>query len=53
MAKLRDLLGDRFLGGIMMTTGKRSYTYQDRLHVLPIDRLWTPIGHGTGAVARN
>ncbi|OKL50827.1 hypothetical protein BSZ40_10350 [Buchananella hordeovulneris] len=51
MAKLRDLLGDRFLGGIMMTTGKRSYTYQDRLHVIPIDRLWTPIGHGSGAVA--
>lgn len=54
MAKLRALLGDRFLGGIMMTTGKRSYTYQEHLHVIPIDRLWTPVGgHGAGAVARN
>ncbi|MCI7672670.1 MAG: ATP-binding protein [Schaalia hyovaginalis] len=53
MTKLRDLLGDRFLGGIMMTTGKRSYTYQDRLHVIPIDRLWTPVGgHTSGAVAK-
>jgi len=24
------------------TIGTRSYTYDDRLHVLPIDRLWTP-----------
>jgi hypothetical protein len=24
------------------TVGTRSYTYDDRLHVLPIDRLWTP-----------
>ncbi|MST64149.1 ATP-binding protein [Schaalia hyovaginalis] len=53
MAKLRDLLGDRFLGGIMMTAGKRSYTYQDRLHVIPIDRLWTPVGgHASDAVAK-
>lgn len=54
LAKLRDLLGDRFLGGIMMTAGKRSYTYQDRLHVIPIDRLWTPVGeHASGAATRN
>ncbi|RRD05187.1 ATP-binding protein [Arachnia propionica] len=50
MAKLRDLLGERFLGGIMMTTGKRSYTYQDRLHVLPVDRLWTTVGGYTSGV---
>lgn len=27
----------------MLTTGSRSYTYEDRLHVMPIDRLWTPV----------
>jgi hypothetical protein len=25
-------------------TGSRSYTMEDRLHVLPVDRLWTPVG---------
>ncbi|WP_196716824.1 ATP-binding protein [Actinomyces trachealis] len=43
LAQLRDLLGKRFIDGIMLTTGTRSYSYEDRLHVLPIDRLWTPI----------
>lgn len=40
---LRDALGPRFAGGIILTTGTRSYTYADRLHVMPIDRLWTPV----------
>lgn len=43
LAQLRDLLGERFIGGIMLTTGSRSYTYEDRLYVMPIDRLWTPV----------
>lgn len=43
LAQLRDLLGDRFRAGAVFTTGTRSYTYDDRLHVLPIDRLWTPV----------
>lgn len=43
LAQLRDLLGARFIGGIVLTTGSRSYTYEDRLHVMPIDRLWTPV----------
>lgn len=43
LAQLRELLGERFIGGIMLTTGSRSYTYEDRLHVMPIDRLWTPV----------
>ncbi|MGA4670889.1 ATP-binding protein [Propionibacteriaceae bacterium Y1923] len=43
LAQLRDLLGARFVGGIMLTTGARSYTYEDRLHVMPVDRLWTPV----------
>ena len=42
LAQLRDALGTRFSAGIILTTGRRSYTYDDRLHVMPIDALWTP-----------
>lgn len=38
---LRDRLGDRFVAGVALYTGDRSYTYDDRLHVVPVDRLWT------------
>jgi predicted AAA+ superfamily ATPase len=27
--------------GQVVNLGQRSYTYEDRLHVLPLDRLWT------------
>jgi predicted AAA+ superfamily ATPase len=37
---LRDKLGDSFTGGVVVNLGQRSYTYEDRLHVLPLDRLW-------------
>ena len=40
---LRDLLGERLVAGIVLTTGRRSYTLDDRIHVLPVDRLWRPI----------
>lgn len=40
---LRDLLGPRLVAGVVLTTGARSYTLDDRIHVLPIDRLWRPI----------
>ncbi len=43
VTQLRETLGSRFAAGIMLTTGRRSHTYQDRLHVMPIDRLWTPL----------
>ena len=43
MRTLRDSLGDRFVGGVAMTTGSRSYTYEERIHVCPIDRLWTVV----------
>ncbi|GAB3706442.1 ATP-binding protein [Mariniluteicoccus flavus] len=43
LAQLRDVLGPRFRAGIILTTGMRSYTYDDRLHVMPIDRLWIPV----------
>lgn len=43
LRQLRDALGRRFGAGIILTTGNRSYTYDDRLHVMPIDRLWSPV----------
>lgn len=43
LQQLRDALGPRFRAGIVLTTGRRSYTYSDRLHVMPIDRLWHPV----------
>lgn len=43
LTQLRDAFGARFTAGIMLTTGSRSYTFDDRLHVLPIDRLWAPV----------
>jgi predicted AAA+ superfamily ATPase len=40
LRKLRDALGERFLVGVALYTGTRSYNVDDRLHVIPIDRLW-------------
>jgi len=37
---LRDRLGKDFLGGAVLNLGQRAYTYDDRLHVIPLDRLW-------------
>ena len=41
--KLRDTLGDRFVAGVALSTGTRSYTFEDRIHVMPVDRLWRPV----------
>jgi len=41
LRRLRDAVGDAFLAGVALCTGERGYTFEDRLHVLPIDRLWT------------
>jgi len=43
LTQLRDALGPRFAAAIILTTGTRSYAYTDRLHVLPLDQLWTPV----------
>ena len=43
LRKLRDALGERLLGGIMFYTGPRAYCFEERLHVLPVDRIWTPV----------
>ncbi|HEV3311683.1 MAG TPA: DUF4143 domain-containing protein [Chloroflexota bacterium] len=39
---LRDRLGANFVGGIVAHLGQLSYTKEDRLHVVPLDRLWRP-----------
>jgi uncharacterized protein len=44
LRKLRDAVGDRFIAGAAFSTGARSFTFEDRLHVMPIDRLWRPVG---------
>jgi len=38
---LRDRLGSAFLAGIAFHAGQAGYQADDRIHVLPIDRLWT------------
>jgi len=40
LRKLRNASGPQFLAGIALYTGDRSYTFEDRLHVVPIDRVW-------------
>jgi predicted AAA+ superfamily ATPase len=37
---LRDLLGDQFRAGIILTTGEHSGRLEDRIFTCPIDRLW-------------
>lgn len=44
LRKLRDSVGDRFIAGVAFSTGARSYNFEDRLHVMPIDRLWRTVG---------
>lgn len=43
LRKLRNALGERFLGGVALYTGTRAYRFDDRLWVMPVDRLWTPV----------
>ena len=42
LQQLREALGPRFRAGIVLTTGQRTYTHSDRIHIMPIDRLWQP-----------
>lgn len=41
LRQLREALGDRFVSGAVLYLGRRSYTYEDRLHAIPLDRVWT------------
>lgn len=40
LVKLRRKLGGQFLGGVVLYTGARSYTYEKNIHIVPVDRLW-------------
>ncbi|CAN5548609.1 ATP-binding protein [soil metagenome] len=42
LGKLRDAAGPRFVAGVALHLGERSYTYSDRIHVVPVDRIWAP-----------
>lgn len=42
LKKLRDAVGPNFRAGYALYLGERSYTFEDRIHVVPLDRLWTP-----------
>lgn len=37
---LRQRLGDRFVGGVVLHTGANSYTAEERIRVVPVDTLW-------------
>ena len=40
LRKLRAAVGSQFIGGYVLNLGPRSYTYEDRLHCISLDRLW-------------
>jgi predicted AAA+ superfamily ATPase len=42
LTKLSRKLGSQFLGGVVLYTGTRAYSYEGGLHIVPIDRLWRP-----------
>ncbi len=41
LLNLRRKLGSQFLGGVVLYTGARAYSYEGNLHVVPIARLWS------------
>ena len=40
LRKLARAVGDAFVAGIVLYAGARSYNFEDKMHVMPIDRLW-------------
>ena len=40
LRSLRDRLGERFAGGIVLNTGNSGYRFADRLYGLPVSSLW-------------
>ncbi|MGL5829967.1 MAG: ATP-binding protein, partial [Angustibacter sp.] len=40
LRKLRSILGRDFTAGAILYLGEQSFTQEDRLHVLPVDRFW-------------
>ncbi|QOR70934.1 DUF4143 domain-containing protein [Ruania alkalisoli] len=41
LRKLRDRLGSAFVAGVAFHLGQVGYEAEDRLHSLPVERLWT------------
>ncbi|MGB3680773.1 MAG: ATP-binding protein [Candidatus Microthrix parvicella] len=41
LKKLREAVGQNFRAGYALYLGERAYTFEDRIHVVPLDRLWT------------
>ncbi|CAJ61981.1 hypothetical protein FRAAL3337 [Frankia alni ACN14a] len=37
-----DGAGDAFVAGVACYLGARTYTFEDRLHVMPVDTIWPP-----------
>jgi predicted AAA+ superfamily ATPase len=44
LVHLRERLGQSFAAGVVLHLGERAYRADDRIWVLPVDRLWTPTG---------
>jgi predicted AAA+ superfamily ATPase len=40
LRKLRDRLGTSFVAGVAFHLGKVGYEVEDRIHSLPVERLW-------------
>lgn len=49
---LRNSLGDQFNAGIVLSTGDTAYRLEDRIYVVPIDRLWQPNPQPTNRTSR-
>ena len=43
LRQLREAVKENFVGGFALYLGERSYTREDRIHVVPLDRLWTSV----------
>jgi uncharacterized protein len=52
LVALRDSLRDQFNAGIVLTTGDTAYRLDDRIYVVPIDRLWRTTTPTTASNAR-
>lgn len=37
---MSETVGERFRAGVVLYLGERSYSADERLHVMPVDRLW-------------
>jgi len=48
LAWLRDQLGDRFLGGVVLHTGPATFSLGDRITAAPISTLWSEPAVGRG-----